>query len=523
MSFAQKLRVYRALKQVKLALLEYLHSTRSIQYLDADNMSKNSPFFLQGLLKKVDMASNIGKSVSRYLRYHPINEFEPFFESIGLKPSEYASFLPKNMIFLSDDPLLMSNYHVLCNYGIPRNKMGKIYMEATEVFGYDCGVLSSKLQAYESLGLCKHTLLKVIASSPYLLIGDCNIDFVHVIEKFRHCVKDVDWIEGHILDGTTCNWSLMHRLLCFSSKVLTEKQLTDIINQHPDFFFEGSRGSSTLSLVGFLLKLGLSVDQISFILVNFPPINVSRFLSNLRRCLLLLSEIEMEPAEIGKIFSSHSLVLGSFTLKKANSLLANLNVGIKRLRMLVQDNPLELRKWELGKRVQPLPGTDKKKISRLRKREFLLSLGYVKGSKDMKAAFKMFRGKGSELQERFNCIVQAGLDPQDVKEMLKVSPHILNLRTDVINQKIDHLVNELGYPISTLINFPSFLSYRIDRIQLRFSLYKWLVNQGCADPNLSLRTIVSCTEKSFVQKYVNRHPCGPKVWQDLKNKIFCQD
>ena len=82
-SFAQKLRVYRALKQVKLALLEYLHSTRSIQYLDADNMSKNSPFFLQGLLKKVDMASNIGRSVSRYLRYHPINEFEPFFCLLG--------------------------------------------------------------------------------------------------------------------------------------------------------------------------------------------------------------------------------------------------------------------------------------------------------------------------------------------------------------------------------------------------------------------------------------------------------
>ncbi|KAI9122030.1 hypothetical protein K1719_006719 [Acacia pycnantha] len=464
--------IKRALKEVKVALLEYLHSTRSIQYLDADNMSRNSPYFLEGLLKKVGMAGNIRRSVSKYLCFHPINEFEPFFESIGLKPCEYASLLPKNMIYLSDDQLLLGNYYALCNYGIPRNKMGKIYMEATEAFRYDHGVLSSKLRAYERLGLCQSTLLKVIASSPYLLVGDCNPDFIQVIEKFRHYVRDINWIEGQLLSGTSCNWSQMLRLLCFFGRVLTEQQLSDIIKQHPDFFFEGSGG-----------------------------------------------EIEMEAAEIGKIFSSHSLMLGSFTLKKTNSLLSNLNVGKKRLRMLIQDNPLELKNWEFGRRVRPLPGTDEEKISRLRKREFLLSLGYGEDSKEMKEAFKVFRGKGAELQERFDCIVQAGLDPQNVKEIVEVSPQILNMRTYVINQKIDYLVNELGYPISSLINFPSFLSYRIERVQLRFSFYKWLVDQGCADPNLALSTVVSCIEDLFVQQYVNRHSDGPKVWQDLKNKV----
>ncbi|XP_028808675.1 transcription termination factor MTEF18, mitochondrial-like [Neltuma alba] len=512
-----------ALKEAKVALLEYLHATRSIQYLDADHMSRNSPYFLEGLLKKVVIAGNIGRSVSRYLRYHPINEFEPFFESIGLTPSEYPSILPKNMMFLSDDQLLLENYYALCNYGIPRNKIGKIYMEAAEVFRYDYGVLPSKLRAYERLGLGQPTLLKVIASSPYLLTGDCNPDFVKVIEKFRHYVKDINWIEGHLLDDTSCNWSQMLRLLCFLGRVLTEQQLSDIINLHPDFLFEGSGGSSTLSLIVFLLKFGLSVDQISFIFINFPPIRVSKFLSNLRHCFLFLSELEMEAAEIGKIFRSHSLMLGSFTLKKTNSLLSNLNVGKKRLRMFVQDNPLELKNWELGRRVKPLPGTDEEKISRLRKTEFLLRLGYDADSKEMKDAFKLFRGKGAELQERFNCIVQAGLDPQDVQEMLKVAPQILNLRIDVINQKIDYLVNELRHPVSTLVNFPSYLSYSTERVRLRFSVYKWLVDQGCADPNISLRAVISCREDMFIQCYVNRHPSGPKFWQDLKNEIYCQN
>ncbi|XP_054795097.1 transcription termination factor MTEF18, mitochondrial-like [Prosopis cineraria] len=516
------LTIKQALKEAEAALLEYLHNTRSIQYLDADNMSRNSPYFLEELMKKVTIEENIRLSVYRYLCYHPINEFEPFFESMGLKPSEYASLLPKNMIFLSDDQLLLGNYHTLCNYGIPRNKMGRIYVEATQAFRYDYGVLPSKLQAYERLGLCHSTLLKVIASSPYLLIGDCNPDFVKVIGKFRHYVNDINWIEGHLLDGTSCNWSQMLRVMCFFGRVLTEQQLSDMINQHPDFFFDGSGGSRTLSLIVFLLKFGLSVDVISFIFVNFPPIKVSKFLSNLRHCLLILSELDMEAAEIGKIFHSHSLMLGSFTLRRTNSLLCNLKAGKKRLRMLIQDNPLELKNWELGIRVKPLPGHNEATISRLRKTEFLLSLGYDKDSKEMEEAFKVFRGKGAELQERFDCIVRAGLDPQDVQEMVKISPQILNLRATAINRKIDYLVNELGYPISSLVNFPSFLNYRTDRAQLRVSLYKWLVEQGCADPNLSLSTVVSTSEEVFVQQYVNRHPSGPQVWQDLKDKIFSQ-
>lgn len=510
-----------ARQEAKAALLDYLHSTRSIQYLDADNMSRNSPCFLEELLKKVEKQKDIRRSVSRYLRYHPINEFEPFFESIGLKPSEYVSLLPKNLIFLIDDQLLLQNYYALCKFGIPRNKMGKIYKEAPEVFRYDYGVLPSKLKAYEKLGLGQSTLIKVVTSSPYLLIGDCNIDLVKITEKLKHYVNDINWIEGRLLDGTTYNWSQMLDLLCLLGKVLSEQQLADIINQQPNLLFEES-GGRTISLICFLVKLGLSTNQVSLVFLEFPQIQVGKFLSNLKNCFLFLSEIDMEAAEIGKIFRSHSLSLGSFTLKRTNSLLSNLNAGKKRLRMVIQDNPLVLKNWARGRRVHPLQNTEEEK-SRMRKIEFLLSLGYEEGSKKWKQAFKVFRGKGAELQERFDCIVKAGLDCRDVQGMVKVAPKILNLTTDYINMKIDYLVNELGYPLSTLVSFPSFLSYKRERIELRLSMYKWLLDNGTVIPKLALSTIVACTEKEFVQLYVNQHPSGPEVWQDLKNKISSQN
>ncbi|KAK3227252.1 hypothetical protein Dsin_007114 [Dipteronia sinensis] len=140
-------------REAQAALLEYLHSTRSLPFTDAEHMSKNSPYFLEKILERIKDEGDIRQSVVRYLRYHPINEFEPFFESAGLKPCEYNPLLPRKLMYLSDDNLLLNNYYVLCNYGIDRNKIGKIFKEAMEVFQHDFGILPSKLQAYEELGL----------------------------------------------------------------------------------------------------------------------------------------------------------------------------------------------------------------------------------------------------------------------------------------------------------------------------------------------------------------------------------
>lgn len=509
-------------KKAQAALLDYLHSTRSIQFLDAENMSKNSPHFLEKLLKRVENEEDIGRSIARLLRYHPINEFEPFFESLGLKPSEYVPLLPRDLMFLSDDDLLLENYQLLCNYGIARSNIGKIYKEAKEVFRYDYGVLSSKLQAYEELKLSQSTIIKFIVSSPYLLVGNVRVEFVQVLEELKNFGMEISWIEGHLLEGTTYNWSQMFGLLCLFRKMgCSEEQLAGLIAKHPGLLFEGS-GDRTLSLIGFLLKFGSTMDQIHMMFLQFPQIQVGKFVLNLRQCFLFLNEIDMEITEIGKIVRSHTLLLGSCTLKKTNSLLANLNVGKKRLCKIVQENPQELKNWVLGNRVKPIPTSGEDLKSRIEKSKFLLSLGFVENSDKMKAAFKVFRGKGDELQERFDCIVKAGLKQKDVSEMVKVSPQILNQTKDVIQMKMDFLVNDLGYPISSLVTFPSFLSYTCQRVKLRSTMYNWLKDQGKADPWLSLSTIVACSDKLFLRQYVNHHPSGPQVWQDLK-KIYCSE
>ncbi|XVF56025.1 hypothetical protein PTKIN_Ptkin06aG0083600 [Pterospermum kingtungense] len=507
------------LKEAQAALLEYLHSTRSIQFMDAENMSKNSPHFLKKLLKKVKIVKDIGRSMSRFLRYHPINEFEPFFESLGLKPSEYSPLLPRDLMFLSDDCLLMENYRVLCEYGIERNNIGQIYKQAVQVFQHEFGVLPLKLQAYEELGLNQSFLVKIIVCSPRVLIGDVDMKFIKVLEILRNMGFDHVWIEEHLSEQDSFNWSMILRVLNFFSKMGCSSELRGLISHSPGLLFEDS-GHRTLSLIAFLLKFGLSMDQISSLFLQFPEIQVGQFVSNLIKCFMFLHEIDMEVDEIGKIVCSYPIFLGSCMLKKTNTLLSNLNVGKRRLCKYIKENPQELGKWGIGTRVGPLPESEEDIESQRLKMKFFLELGYGENPDMMKKALKAFRGRGGELQERFDSIVNAGLDKKDVLEMVSVSPQILNQSKAVIQSKIDILVKELGYPVSSLVAFPSYLSYTTQRVRLRLAMYNWLKDQGKLETDLALSTIVACADRKFMSHFVYRYPSGPRVWQDLKSKIY---
>lgn len=509
-------------KLAQAALLDYLHCTRCLQFMDAEYISKNSPMFLAMLLKKVSSDGDVQQSIARFLRYHPINEFEPFFESMGLKPSEYSSLLPQNPMFLGDDDHLLENYHELCHYGVERNKIGRIFKDASEIFGYSSGVLISKIQAYEKLGLSQCLVVRFIVSSPYILIGDVNRDLVEVLERLKRIGFEFSWLEEIFHDSVYCSWSQIRGLLDLLSEMgCNEEQLNQLIGQHPEILFDGS-GGKMLSLIGFLLKFGSKLGELLLIFLQFPEIQLGMFFSNLRQCFLFLSEINMENQEIGKILRSHPLMLGQCTLKKPNSILAQLNIGKKRLCKIMQEDPQQMKNWVLGSKIERLPGTNEDRRSLTERIRFLLGLGYADNSSAMKKALKLFRGRGGKLRERFNCLVEAGLDPKDVLEMVRVAPQILNQSKDLIERKIDFLVNELGYPVLILVRFPSYLNYNINRVKLRYSMHKWLIDHGTSDPMLSLCTIITSTERNFIKHQVNHHPNGLQVFQELKSDIYAR-
>ncbi|CAA0829903.1 Mitochondrial transcription termination factor family protein [Striga hermonthica] len=512
-------------KQAQNALLDYLHSTRSLRFMDAENMSTNSPEFLNRLLNSANVENDddVGRSLTRFLRYRPINEFEPFFESIGLSYSDYEPFLPRDFIFLNDDGLLLENYYCLCDYGVPRNMIGKIYKGARDVFKYDYGVLQPKLLAFHDLGLERSLIIKIIASSPYLLrVGGVDPDFIQLLEMFKVLGIDYKWLEEHISGVYSCDWTCMLGLVRFLIELgFNADELGGIIRRKPEILLELS-GCTTFRFIGFLLKFGLSKSDLQLVFLQLPPISVIKFSSNLHRCYKFLAEIKMSAQDIGCIFRSHPVLLGSCEVKQVNSLLCILNCGVKRLCQMVKEDPHVLKKWVLRLWTDPVRGQSRVLKVRSMKIQFLLSLGFVENSKEMERALKAFRGKATELQERFDCLVSTGLSREEVIAMLKVAPQILNQSKDVIMTKIGFVVRDMGCPLSDLVTYPATLSFTMERVKLRLLTYEWLKEEGSVYPNLALGTIVSCSDEKFVKTYVNSHPRGNEYWENMKKEILCK-
>ncbi|XP_010538607.1 PREDICTED: transcription termination factor MTEF18, mitochondrial isoform X2 [Tarenaya hassleriana] len=503
-------------KEAQEVLFDYLHCTRSLGFTDAEHISKNSPHFVAALLSKINTQKDVSRSLRKFLRYNPINEFEPFFESLGLHPSEFSPFLPQHLMYLSDDGAMFENFHILCNYGIPRGKIGHMYKEARDIFSYECGVLASKLEAYENLGLNKSVVIKLVTCCPSLLVGGLDREFASVVDKLKELQVGCDWLRRSLPARRSYNWRRILETMELLDKVgYKEEKLGSLLETHPALVMEGS-GKKVYVLFGRLLKVGLQMNEIYSLFIDNPEMLSDKFMKNLWKTLDFLIDIEMEMQFISNILLTRMKLVGSCSLRRPKTVCASLKVEKDELCQILKGEPLKLfsftseSKSRTGEPVSHDSSKDAEKIA------FLLKLGYVENSDEMVKALKRFRGQGDQLQERFDCLVEAGLDHNVVTDMIKRAPMILNQSRDVIERKIRSLTDHLGYPVESLIAFPAYLCYDMERIHHRFSMYMWLRESDAAKPMLSLSTIITCADHRFVKYFVNVHPEGPAVWESIK-------
>ncbi|VFQ97430.1 unnamed protein product [Cuscuta campestris] len=513
------MKVSRAVRSdAQAALFDYLHYTRGFNFPDAEHISKNSPFFLEKLISKVENEEDVSRALSRLFRYQPINEFEPFFESLGLSPDEITLLLPRNLMFLSDNHVLLGNHRVLCRFGIPRSNIGKIYKEATEIFEYDEGVLDRKLIAFEKMGLSRSMTIQLVICFPTLLVGDVNNELLQVIKRVKEIGILNEWVGRYLSNGHSYDWSRILRTTHFITEIgYNETQMGDLLKANPAFLFEGS-GRCTYVLVVQFVKLGLEMDEIRSVLLKYPKILSLKYAKRLWKAMYFLFQIGMETDAIARIISDHIELLGSNFIKSPETVLKHFKGDKRCLCQTILDDPLNLFRLASKSQVKIIKQTGRRVPSD--KTPFLLMLGYAENSEEMTKAMKVFRGRGDELQERFDCLVNAGLDCNAVVGMVKKVPSLLNQRKDVIERKLESLKNNLGYPVESVVSFPSFLCYDMNRISLRFSMFGWLREKGMAKPKVSPTTLLVCSDVRFVKYYVDVHPEGPAMWESLKKSHY---
>ncbi|XP_063947315.1 transcription termination factor MTEF18, mitochondrial isoform X2 [Daucus carota subsp. sativus] len=502
--------------EAQVALFDYLYCTRGFHYLDAEQISKNSPHFVQNLLCKVDSEEDVSRALAKFFRYNPINEFEPFLESLGLSPSELEHLLPRDLFFLGDDHILLENFHVLCEYGIPQSKIGKMFKEANEIFRYEYRILAMKLGTYEELGLSRPTVIKLVTCCPSLLVGD--VQFVQVFQKLKQLGFGTDWIRDNLSDSKTYDWNRMLDTINFLADVgYNDIQMGLLFQTSPLLLFEGS-GKRLYIMVCGLIKLGLEMSEVYSLFSENPQLLSAKYALNLAKAVSFMSEIGMETEAIAKVVTDQVHLLGSHPLKGPRTVLKSLEVDKATLCHIIKEDTSKL--ISLASKVASVKQTKLQNPSNfLEKTNFLLSLGYLENTEEMAKAWKEFRGRGDQLQERFDCLVQAGLDCSVVSSMIRHAPSVLNQSKEVLIEKIDCLRSYLGYTPESIVTFPSYLCYDIGRIKLRLSMYAWLRKQGASKPNITVSTLLVSSDARFVKYFVNIHPEGPVMWEFFRKLL----
>jgi hypothetical protein len=401
-----------------------------------------------------------------------------------------------------------------------------VYKEANEVFGYGHGVLFLKLQQYEQLGLSKSTVTKLVVCCPKLLLGEANLEFLQVFDKLKAFGIMLVLFRGGLSDKSMHNWSRILRMLEFLEMMGSNNKdlLIRLIKEHPRFVF-GESGKKLYLLVSLLCKFGIQIDSMLQFFVQCPWVLNVDFPKNLRKSVKFLAQIGMEASDITQVVSSCPEILGASSCQSVAVVLSSMNMSAERLHDILKDDPTKFGNCVSNKKSAAVSKVDSFYLGE--KAEFLLKIGFVENSDDMLKAMSKFRGRGDQLQERLDCLVSAGLDYENACSIIKVAPHILNMSADMIKKKMSYLLNDLGYTLEYFVAFPMILGYSLEKIKLRFTMYKWLTENGVKiQPTrknkvnksmVALSTIMTRSDARFVSEYVNLHPGGLDQWEMLKN------
>lgn len=264
----------RVIIEAQDALTEYLHSTRCISFTHAEHISKNSPSSLSSLLSKFRFSMyNVSKNLHRFLRYHPINEYEFFFESIGLPPPEIPDFLPPNQFFLSeDDGNLLPAVQALIEFGFPWTKLGTIYKEEVLVFSESPGKLKAQLLWFESLGFDRELVIGICLAFPFVLCRNSELDgevdalFV-VLKRIFYDFSLVDCVVGSL---DVCH-EICRKIKIFYKLGCEKGKMGELIGRNCQTLIEIAE-EVFVKKVDFFSRLGMRKEDIGFLILQHPEI-----------------------------------------------------------------------------------------------------------------------------------------------------------------------------------------------------------------------------------------------------------
>ncbi|KAL8166942.1 hypothetical protein V2J09_008441 [Rumex salicifolius] len=142
----------------------------------------------------------------------------------------------------------------------------------------------------------------------------------------------------------------------------------------------------------------------------------------------------------------------------------------------------------------------------------LVKIGYEYRTKDIAYAMgAVTRTSVENLQEVIGLYLSYGLSFEDIVDMSKKHPQILQYNPRSLERKMDYLIEVMGREISELLAFPAYLSYNLDkRIKPRYEMKRKIVGDEMSINKLlsvSVEKFSSMTERYELKSLKGKQSC----------------
>ncbi|XP_015889465.3 transcription termination factor MTEF18, mitochondrial [Ziziphus jujuba] len=511
-----------AIQQAQKALTDYLHATRSLPFTYAEHIGKNSIFSLSNLIRKIDYSvSTFPRNFRRLLRYHPINEFEFFFESIGIDYNDVSGFLPSNKFFFSEDGTVLNAACALSGFGFPWNMLGKLYTEDTSIFSKSSAELTARLSRIKEYGFSNLSVVGLCLAFPKLLSGEDELggDIEALFGDFERVF--VEFGLGNCVEGNVdACYEVCRKIRVFYDLGCQKGKVGELMSRKKILFLECSE-EVLVQKADYFCKFGIGKGEVGLLLLQSPEILNLDLETPVISVLGFLQHFGLSKEELQSVRQKYSHVLGRNKMVNLPHSIRALDLQDWFFNKITCSHEL-LATYAIGdpnedidqgfinglKRIQ----STRTPIHTMNKLNFLHGIGFGENALTMKVLTHM-HGNSSELQGRFDCLLNRGIKFSKLCTILRMTPKILSQNPENLEQKVNFLCQEMGSSLQYLDIFPAFLCFDLEnRIKPRYRFHVWLTERGLCSKNYSIASMIATSEKSFVSRLSGIHPAAPKQW-----------
>ncbi|KAK4267857.1 hypothetical protein QN277_024585 [Acacia crassicarpa] len=507
-------------RQAQKVLTDYLHETRCLPFVLADQIGKNSPISLVNLIVKVDFSASVfSRNFEKYLRYHPINEFEFFFESIGIDYNNGASgLLPVNKVFFSEDGSILDAACALLVFGFPWDKLGKLYEECSSIFRRSPEELKSKLCEFKKYGFGNVEVVGICLAFPNILGEEDEFD--GLFTDLRSVFLDFELARS--VEENIDSWHEVCRKIRVFYNLNGEKgKLGELIGRAKAIFIEYGE-DELIQKADYFCRFAVKKEEVALLLLKAPELLNLDLQVPLISVSKLLKHFGLSPKILEDVSKKYDHVLGTNKMDNLPNVMRALDLhewffnkmkdgNHNLLLSYLASHPNEEQDEEYQAGLEKVCAS-RSQNHRMRKLNFLHGLGFGENALTIDIAARL-HGNRWELQKRSEFLLHLGFEFSDLCIMVKRTPKILNQKTQVIDKKVKFFCQELGIPLKCLTPMATVLIYNLeDRIKPRHRFLMWLKEKSLLVEKYSIGTVISCSSNRFVDLAYKIHPAAPKHW-----------